>query len=72
MYIAAKSMTGTVRVPSMSKTTPRRSGLEAVVAVDILDLVTELRGVLGRKRNGVERSEGMNEGRKETDTRETK
>lgn len=62
LYIAAKSMTGTVRVPSMSNTTPRRRALggaaelrvERLLAMGILGIFNfgyRRRSVLGRSRD---------------------
>lgn len=57
-------MTGTVRVPSMSKTTPRRRvlglGGENDDIMYEVKLEIEEKGLVGRKRNDFERNKGMN------------
>lgn len=61
LYIAAKSIAGTVRVPSMSKTTPLRRTLEAVIEGMVEKEAMGNGGLEGRnkEKKALERSNGM-------------
>ena len=58
LYIAAKSMTGTVRVPSMSNTTPLRRDLALVVRF-AMEIEEEEEGLSVRETNVLDKRKVM-------------